>query len=166
MTSASRLLNPALRLASPAFFVALAAFLGLGLGGLTEPAAAQSRNIATVAGPGSGERTTLSQIPQRVTDRVSLRAIGIRAPDSTRWALSVIGGDDVDSFAFRAAGSTFEPVRVERPDGAGPTTLHLEQRDFLTLARTSGAVIVIDGETAPIPASLRRDMKAVFEKVV
>ena len=166
MALASRPLSPALRLVSPAFFVALAAFLGLGLGGWAEPVVAQSRNIATVSGPGSGEQTTLSQIPQRVTDRVSLRAIGVRAPDSTRWALSVIGGDDIDSFAFRAAGSTFEPVRIERPDGAGPTTLHLEQRDFLTLARTSGAVIVLDGERAPIPASLRRDMKAVFEKVV
>ncbi len=130
------------------------------------PAYAQSRNIATVSGPGSGEKTTLSRIPRRLDEDISLRAIGIRGPDTTRWALSVIGGDDVERFAFRAAGASLEPVRVERPDGAGPITLHLTQRDFLTLARTKGAVVLVDGRSVPIPPALRNDMKAVFERVV
>jgi hypothetical protein len=132
----------------------------------TAPAAAQSGNIDTVAGPGPAEESTLSRIPRRVNDDVSMRAVGVTGPDSTRWALSVIGGDDVESFAFRVAGDTVTPIRVERPDGAGPTSVYLKMRDFLTLSRTKGAKILLDGTEVPLPAPLRQDMKAVYEEVV
>ena len=148
-----------------AFLVAIAV-MGLLAAGLARPTFAQSGNIDTVSGPGPAEESTLSRIPRRLNDDVSVRAVGVDAPDSTRWALSVIGGDDVAAFAFRAAGQTFEPLRVERPDGAGPTTIYLRKRDFLTLSRTQGAAIVLDGEPVEFPDDFLEDMKAVFEKVV
>lgn len=130
------------------------------------PAAAQVANIETVSGPGPAEQTTLSQIPRRVTDEVSIRAVGVSAPDSTRWAFSVIGGDEVETFAFRAAGQTMEPTRVDRPEGLGPISVYVTKEDFLTLSRTDGAAVLIDGTPTELPDGLQADMKAVFEEVV
>lgn len=144
--------------------LALAALL-LAVGG-PGPAAAQVANIETVSGPGPAEKTTLSQIPRRVTDEVSIRAVGVSAPDSTRWAFSVIGGDEVESFGFRAAGHTMEPTRVDRPEGLGPISVYVTKEDFLTLSRTDGAVVLIDGTPAELPDGLQADMKAVFKEVV
>ena len=152
------------RFASLSLALATAALL-LAVGG-PESAAAQVANIETVSGPGSGEQTTLSQVPRRVTDEVSIRAVGVSAPDSTRWAFSIIGGDAVEAFAFRAAGETMKPTRVDRPEGLGPISVYVTKEDFLTLSRTDGAVVLLDGTPTELPDTLQADMKAVFEEVV
>lgn len=133
--------------------------------GFPTPAAAQS-NVETVAGPGPAEESTLSRIPRALTDEVSGRAVGVEGPDSTRWAVSLIGADDVESVAFRAAGQTFEPVSIQRPEGIGPVSVYLTKEAFLTLSRTKGAAIVLDGTATELPETFREDMKAVYETVV
>jgi hypothetical protein len=132
------------------------------------PAAAQSSNLDTIEGPGSGERTTLMVTPLRLTDGVSGRALGVRSPSGTRWALTLIGVRRSDSLRL-TLGTEALPIKdLQRPgaDDVGPTHLYLSQETFLTVAEQSKVRLHIGDRTVALPAELRTQMRQIFADVV
>ena len=138
------------------------------LAGLAGPAAAQMPNLDTVEGPSAGEHTTLMISPYAITDDVSARALGVRSPNGTRFALTLIGIARTDSIRLSLAGETLPIEDITRPaEGeVGPTQVYLSQKTFLTLADRSGARIQIGNQTARIPLQMRKEMQKIFERVV
>ncbi|MFO8099388.1 MAG: hypothetical protein R6T83_07160 [Salinibacter sp.] len=131
------------------------------------PAAAQSENVTTVEGPNDGENTTLTAQPHSLADGLSARAIGISAPDTTRWGLRLIGADDAESIEFRQAGDPLPITRIDRPgeDDAGPTSVYVDQETFLLMAETSTIALRVGTARVELPEALRREMKQIFETV-
>mgnify|MGYP006895887356 FL=1 len=132
------------------------------------PAAAQSSNLDTVEGPGSGEKTTLTITPHRLTDRVSARALGVKSPAGTRWALTLIGVSPSDSLRL-TLGEEPLPLRdLTRPaeGDVGPTRLYLSRSTFRTVAER-GAVRLHIGDTATsFPEQMRTEMQQILEDVI
>jgi len=123
-------------------------------------------NVDTVEGP-RGDETTLTAQPHSVADGLSVRAMGIAAPDTTRWALSLIGAAPDDEIALRYGTESLPLLSVQRPDdGVGPTRVYVSQQAFLTMAEASTVTLRVGARSASLPASLRREMKAIFERTV
>lgn len=133
----------------------------------TAPVAAQSENIATVEGPRPGETTTLTARPYALAEGLSARALGVAGPDTTRWALRLIGAEGAAPIRLTQGGDTLSVLRVERPgtDEIGPTTVHVSQEAFLTMAETAAATVTVGDVQTALPAELRRAMRQIFETV-
>lgn len=146
-------------------FVASAVVL---LGLLARPATAQMSNIDTVEGPSAGEKTTLTITPHSLTDNVSARALGVKAPNSVRFALTLIGVSRTDSLRLTLDGETLPIKQISRPaEGeVGPTRVYLSQKTFLTVAERNGVRLHIGTQTAQIPNQMRKEMQAIFGRVV
>ena len=147
--------------------VLVAGILGLAVSLGARPAAAQTADVTTVKGPSAGEQTTLTVSPRPAGEGISIRAIGVRGEDQTRWALALIGVRDPEINALRltAAGDTLEVRSTSRPNGPnGPLTVYLTREGFLTLADREGQLTVND-TTVALPAELRADMKAIIRAV-
>jgi hypothetical protein len=127
---------------------------------------AAAQNVTTVEGPGAGEKTTMSLSPHRLTDDVSVRAVGVRSSDSTRWAFTLIGADRVESVSFVVGGDTLPAASIDRPNETGAVTVFMSQDAFLSLARTEGAAIILNGTRVSLPTAVRKDMQSIFSKVV
>jgi hypothetical protein len=141
----------------------LAGVLCLLLG--VSPAAAQWENIGTVEGP-EGGKMTLTKSPHSVAEGLSVRAVGVAAPDTTRWALSLIGAAPEDTISISYEGESVPILGVDRPsDGIGPTKVFVSQETFLTMAETTAVRLRVGDRTAPLPAQLRREMKQIFDRV-
>jgi hypothetical protein len=132
-------------------------------GGAPEAAA---QNVTTVEGPGAGEETTMSLSPHRLTDDVSVRAVGVSSSDSTRWAFTLIGADRVESAAFVVGGDTLPATSIDRPNETGAVTVFMSRETFLSLSRTDGSAIVLNGTKVSLPTAVRKDMQSIFSKVV
>ena len=129
------------------------------------PAAAQWENIETVEGA-YGEEITLTKQPHSVADGLSARALGIVAPDTTKWVLSLIGTAPEDEIEVQYGGETLTILDVQRPDdGIGPTKVFVSQEAFLTMAETEAVTLRVGGVKAPLPPQLRREMKEIFGRV-
>lgn len=125
---------------------------------------AQMSNVDTVEGP-RGEETTLTAQPHGVADGLSVRALGIAAPDTTRWALSLIGAAPDDEIALQYAGESLPLRAVQRPDGGvGPTRVYVSQQTFLTVAEASSVTLRVGATSVALPEQLRREMTAIFER--
>jgi hypothetical protein len=137
---------------------------------LLTPAAvtAQSSNLDTVEGPAAGERTTLMITPHTLTDDVSARALGVKTPTGTRWALTLIGVTPDDSLQLILQKKALPIEDIERPaEGeVGPTQVYLSQETFLTLAETSGVRLHIGDQKTKFPPQMRTEMLKIFEEVV
>ncbi len=131
------------------------------------PAVAQSGNVTTVEGPGSGETTTLTAEPHVLADRLSARAFGISAPDTTRWGLRLIGADDQSPIQLLQDGDSLPILEVQRPadDEVGPTSVYFGQETFLLMAETSTVTLRVGDTRATPPEALRREMRQIFETV-
>ncbi|PSQ97059.1 MAG: hypothetical protein BRD55_03885 [Bacteroidetes bacterium SW_9_63_38] len=131
---------------------------------LSNPAQAQMDNIDTVEGP-RGAETTLTAQPHGVADGLSVRALGIAAPDTTRWALSLIGAESGDEISLRHGNESLPRLAVQRPDdGVGPTRVYVSQQTFLTMAESSSVTLQVGTVSASLPDPLRREMSVVFER--
>jgi hypothetical protein len=125
---------------------------------------AQMGNVDTVEGP-RGEETTLTAQPYEVADGLSVRAMGIAAPDTTRWALSLIGAAPDDEIVLQYADESLPLLSVQRPDdGVGPTRVYVSQQAFLTMAENSPVILQVGSTSAVLPEPLRREMTAIFER--
>ena len=123
---------------------------------------AQLSNVDTVEGP-RGEKTTLTAQPHGIADGLSVRALGIAAPDTTRWALSLIGAGPDEEIALQYAGESLPLLSVQRPDdGVGPTRVYVSQETFLTMAETSTVTLRVGATSVSLPDQLRREMAAIF----
>ena len=141
-------------------------WLGVALVLLPGGCLAQMSNVDTVEGP-RGDETTLTAQPHEVADGVSVRALGITAPDTTRWALSLIGADPDDEIALQYADESLPLLSVHRPDdGIGPTRVYVSQQAFLTMAETSPVTLQVGSTSAVLPDLLRREMTTIFERTV
>jgi hypothetical protein len=144
----------------------LAAFVVGGLALLGSlPASAQWNNIETVEGT-YGKKMTLTKTPHSVAEGLSVRALGITSPDTTQWALSLIGTAPEDKIVLVYGDETL-PIRdIKRPsDGVGPTRVFVSKETFLTVAETGSVKLRVGDRTAPLPAQLRREMKQIFKQV-
>jgi len=142
-------------------FVLASVFLLVGV----SPAAAQWENIGTVEGA-DGEKMTLTKSPHRVAEGLSVRAVSAAAPDTTRWALSLIGAAPEDTISIVYEGERLPILNVDRPsDGFGPTKVFISQETFLTMAETKAVTLQVGERTAALPDQLRREMKRIFELV-
>ena len=136
------------------------------LGLFATPAAAQqSENVTTVEGA-NGEKMTLTAQPHRVADGLSVRAMGIRAEDTTnRWVLSLIGAAAEDDISLTYGDQSLQILEVNRPDdGVGPTKVYVSQEDFLTMAETDTVTLTVGDVSASLPEPLRREMRLIFDK--
>jgi hypothetical protein len=132
---------------------------------VTVPVQAQSGNITTVEGA-RGEKMTITAQPHSVAEGLSVRAMGIAAPDTTRWALSLIGADPEADISLSYGGESLPIENVSRPeDGVGPTEVYVSQETFLTMAETGTVTLTVGGTTRSLPEQLRREMKKIFEQV-
>lgn len=123
-------------------------------------------NVDTVEGP-RGDETTLTAQPHEVADGLSVRAMGIAASDTTRWALSLIGAAPDDEIALRYGTESLPLLSVQRPDdGVGPTRVYVSQQVFLTMAETSPVTLRVGSTSAVLPEQLRREMAHIFERTV
>lgn len=131
------------------------------------PAAAQSENVTTVEGPGSGETTTLTAQPHSLADGLSARAFGISAPDTTRWGLRLIGADDQSPIQLLQDGDPISITDIERPseNEIGPTSVYFGQETFLLMSETSTVTLRVGDTRTSLPEGLRREMKQIFESV-
>jgi hypothetical protein len=132
------------------------------------PVAAQSSNIETIEGPGSGESTTLTLTPRVLTDDVSARAIAVESPNGRRWALTLIGTSSADSIGLTLGNEPLPIEDVSRPDEGevGPTRVYLSQETFLTIADTPGVRLHIGDAKTPIPDQMRTEMRKIFDTVM
>jgi len=129
------------------------------------PAWAQWKNIDTVEGP-YGEETTLTKTPHKVAEGLSVRALGISASDTTRWALSLIGAAPEDTISVMYGRETLSIRDVDRPSGGmGPTKVFVSGEAFLTMAESVGVKVRVGNRTVSLPDQLRREMKQIFEQV-
>jgi hypothetical protein len=149
----------------------LVRLLGLLLGSVlftligTVPAAAQWENIDTVEGA-YGEEITLTEQPHGVADGVSVRALGIAAPDTTKWALSFIGAAPEDTISVTYGGEPLSILQIQRPDdGIGPTKVYVSEEAFLTMAETETVTLRVGDARVSLPAQLRREMTEIFKRV-
>ncbi len=140
----------------------LVALLGL----LTAPAVAQSDNVTTVEGA-NGKQTTMTAQPHSVASGLSVRAMGIDAPDTTtRWVISLIGAAPEDSISLTYGDQSLRILEVNRPDdGIGPTKVYVSGEDFLTMAETEAVTLSVGDVSVALPEQLRREMQLIFEKV-
>jgi len=145
--------------------LALPGLLWLLLG--AAPAAAQSENVTTVEGPGSGETTTLTAQPHLLADGLSARAFGISAPDTTRWGLRLIGADGQSPIRLLRAGAPLSILDLQRPsdDEIGPTSIYFGQETFLLMSETSTVTLQVGDTRATFPEALRREMRQIFDTV-
>jgi hypothetical protein len=133
--------------------------------GAVAPATAQWKNIETVEGA-YGEEITLTKQPHSVSDGLSARALGIVAPDTTKWVLSLIGTAPEDEIEVRYGGEALTILAIQRPDdGVGPTKVFVSEEAFLTMAETEAVTLRVGDVKAPLPAQLRREMKEIFGRV-
>ena len=129
------------------------------------PAHAQWENIDTVQGA-QGKKTTLTKRPRRLADGLSARALGISAPDTTRWALSLIGADAEDAIELKYGNESLPILDIERPsDGVGPTQVFVSESTFRTIADTKAVRIQVGVTTAAVPPKLRREMGEILRRV-
>jgi len=130
-------------------------------------ATAQYSNIDTVEGP-TGEETTLTISPHSLTKGVSARALGIKSPNATRFALTLIGITRADSIKLTLGNNTLPIKKISRPaeDEVGPTRIYLSPRTFRTLAETGGARLHVGDETIQLPGQMRKEMRKIFETVM
>lgn len=145
----------------------LSLLLLIGLLLCATPAVAQSENIRTVEGPNNGETTTLTARPHLLADGLSARALGISAPDSTRWALRLIGASETDQIRLLRADETLPILHIDRPadDEIGPTSVYIGQETFLLMAETATVTLQVGDTRASLPDDLRAEMQRIFEKV-
>lgn len=139
------------------------------VGALFAPsAAAQFSNLDTVEGPSSGETTTLMIAPHSLTENVSGRAIGIKSPNDTRFALTLIGITSADSIGLTLDDEALPIEEVSRPaEGEiGPTRVYVSQQTFLTLAERTGVRLHIGDTSTQFPDQMRKEMRKIFEDVV
>ncbi len=128
------------------------------------PVQAQSGNVTTVEGA-QGEKMTVTAQPHSVAEGLSVRAMGIQAPDTTRWALSLIGADPEADISLSYGGESLPIESVSRPeDGVGPTEVFVTQETFLTMAETGTVTLTVGGTARSLPEQLRREMKEIFEQ--
>jgi hypothetical protein len=140
-----------------------------GCAALLAPAAmAQYPNLDTVEGPSAGEETTLTISPHSLSEDVSARALGVKSPNSTRFALTLIGITRADSIKLTLGDEALPIEEISRPaeDEVGPTRVYLSQKTFLTLAETSGVRLHVGDETMQLPSQMREEMRKIFETVV
>jgi hypothetical protein len=91
--------------------------------------------------------------------------MGIAAPDTTRWALSLIGAAPDDEIVLQYADESLPLLSVQRPDdGVGPTRVYVSQQAFLTMAENSPVILQVGSTSAVLPEPLRREMTAIFER--
>lgn len=135
---------------------------------LQASASAQSSNIETVAGPNTGEQTTLTISPHALTDDVSARALGVSGPNDSRWALTLIGVTPADSLGLRLSGQSLPIEEVTRPDEGevGPTRLYISGETFLTIAETEGVELLIGDTRTGFPDQMRTEMQQIYKKVL
>ena len=131
-------------------------------------AAAQESNVKTVEGPGAGEKTTLMASPRPLTPEISARAVGVRTPNGTRWALTLIGIGSADSLKLTMGDQTLPIKDINRPDEGevGPTRLYVSQKTFLTIAETNTVQLYVDSVKTGLPEQMRKEMQLIFERVV
>ena len=132
------------------------------------PVAAQSSNIETVEGPGQGERSTLTITPHVLTDDVSARAVAVKRPNSTRWALTLIGIARTDSLGLTLGNESLPIEDISRPDEGevGPTRAYLSQETFLTIADAPEVRLHIGEATTTFPEQMRTEMQQIFDDVL
>jgi hypothetical protein len=142
-------------------------FLGVVLAftGTASPAAAQWENIETVDGA-YGAEMTLTKRPHGVAEGLSVRAMAIARPDTTRWAISLIGAAPDASLSIKYGNEALSVQNVQRPDdGVGPTKVFVAEEAFLTMAETETVRLNVGNVTASLPDQLRQEMKEIFERV-
>lgn len=130
-------------------------------------ASGQASNLDTVEGPYPGERTTLTMTPHALSEEISARALGVRSPNRTRWALTLIGVISADSIALTLGDEPLPIKDISRPDEGevGPTRLYLSGETFLTIAETSEVRLQVGDRSITIPEKMRSEMKKIFDKV-
>ncbi|MFB6230305.1 MAG: hypothetical protein ABEL04_04040 [Salinibacter sp.] len=135
---------------------------------VSPPAAAQEANVKTIEGPGASEKTTLMASPRPLTEEISARAVGVKAPNGTRWALTLIGIGSADSLKLTMGDQTLPIEDIRRPDKGevGPTRLYVSQKTFLTIAETSTVQLRVDSVKTGFPEQMRKEMQLIFERVV
>jgi hypothetical protein len=128
---------------------------------------AQHPNLDTVEGPSAGEETTLMISPHSLSEDVSARALGVKSPNSTRFALTLIGITRADSIGLTLGDEALPIEEISRPaeDEVGPTRVYLSQKTFLTLAETSGVRLHVGDKTMQLPSPMREEMRKIFETV-
>lgn len=128
------------------------------------PTYGQSSNVKTVEGP-RGEKMSVTAQPHQVADGLSVRAMGIADPDTTRWALSLIGSSPEDDIGIRYGDEVLPILSVDRPeDGVGPTKVFISQESFLTIANSSSVTLIVGDETTSLPEQLRIEMQKIFDR--
>jgi len=132
------------------------------------PVAAQSSNLDTVEGPGSGEKTTLTITPHALTDDISARALGVTSPSGTRWALTLIGATQADSLRLTMGGEALSIEDISRPaEGeVGPTRVYLSRKTFLTIADTPDVRLHVGDTVTPLPDQMRTEMRQIYDELV
>lgn len=135
---------------------------------LVPSAMAQYSNLDTIEGPSAGEKTTLMISPASLTEGVSARALGIKSPTGTRFALTLIGIAREDSIKLTLGKEALPIKEISRPEEGevGPTRVYLSQKTFLTIAETAGARLRIGDKTTQLPSQMRKEMRKIFETVV
>lgn len=128
------------------------------------PVWGQSENVTTVEGP-QGEKMTVTAQPHSVAEGLSVRAMGIEAPDTTRWALSLIGAPPEADISLTYGDESLPVERISRPeDGIGPTEVYVTQETFLTMAETGTVTLTVGDVTTSLPEQLRKEMQEIFER--
>jgi hypothetical protein len=129
--------------------------------------AASPAQVVQVDGPNPGERTVMSEVP-RAADGVVVRALGIAGPDTTRWALTLIGADAVERVRIVAAGEEVPVLDITMPTEAGEkATVFVPQQGFFALTQTSETQVTINGEQSfALPEPLQQDMEEIYERVL
>lgn len=126
---------------------------------------AQMGNVQTVEGA-QGKKTTLTAQPHKVAEGLSVRAMGVVDPDTTRWALSLIGVGPDESIALAYGNESLPLYDIQRPDdGVGPTTVFVSQRAFRLMAETKSVRLTVGTRTVGLPTSLRREMTVIIRRV-
>lgn len=131
-------------------------------------ATAQESNIDTIDGPNVGEETTLMVSPRPLTEEISARALGIQGPNSTRWAITLIGIGSADSLKLTMGDQTLPIEDISRPEEGevGPTRLYLSQETFLTIAETDAVRLHVGSVTTGLPERMREEMRLIRGEVV
>lgn len=130
------------------------------------PVYGQSGNVTTVEGP-QGEKMTITATPHGIEDGLSIRAMGIAAPDTTRWALSLIGTSPNDDISLSYGDESLPITRIDRPDdGVGPTRVFVSEETFLTIANTGSITLTVGDVTTSLPEQLRVEMQKIFDRTI
>jgi hypothetical protein len=129
------------------------------------PAAAQWENIETVEGA-YGEQITLTRQPHSLADGLSARALGVAAPDTTTWALSLIGAAPDEEITVTYGGEPLPILDVQRPDdGVGPTKVFVPEEAFLTMAETETVTLRVGDVETSLPSQMRQEMAEIYKRV-